>query len=538
MVNLLLIGAIVLIACVIGSKISKRLGIPTLLFFIALGMIFGSDGIFKIHFENYSIAEEICSSALIIIMFYGGFGTKWSTAKPIAVKATLLSTLGVLITAFLTGFFCHFVLQMNLLESLLIGAVLSSTDAASVFSILRSQHLNLKYNTAPILEIESGSNDPCAYMLTIILLSALGGTLSFSDITYSVFAQLAYGAAIGAVLAIIGGWILRNVQFGEDGFDSILIVAIAVAAYAIPSYVGGNGYLSTYIAGIILGNQYIPKKKNLVNFFDAFNGIMQMIIFFLLGLLVYPSKLTMYIVPALFIALFLTFVARPISIAALLVPFKAPLNQQLILSWAGLRGAASIVFAIVAVVNPNYADDSIFSIVFCVVLLSLLFQGALLPFASKKLNMIDDNENVMKTFNDYSDENDIQFIRIEITAAHPWTNKQIKDLVNVPGTLIAAIVRHGATIIPKGNTYLRDGDILIVCAQTYKDTDGIKLNEINISSKSKLVGKKLKNAAIGRDSLVVLIQRNGTDIIPDGDSVIEANDTLVIYSQKNLFHLA
>ena len=538
MINLLLISAIVLIACVIGSKISKRLGIPTLLFFIALGMIFGSDGIFKIHFENYSIAEEICSSALIIIMFYGGFGTKWSTAKPIAVKATLLSTLGVVITAFLTGFFCHYVLQMNLLESLLIGAVLSSTDAASVFSILRSQHLNLKYNTAPILEIESGSNDPCAYMLTVILLSALGGVISFPDITYSVFAQLVYGGAIGALLAIIGGWILRNFQFGEDGFDSILLVAIAVAAYALPSLIGGNGYLSTYIAGIILGNQYIPKKKNLVNFFDAFNGIMQMIIFFLLGLLVFPSKLPMYIVPALFIALFLTFIARPVAIAALLVPFKAPLNQQLILSWAGLRGAASIVFAIVAVVNPNYADDSIFSIVFCVVLLSLLFQGALLPLASKKLNMIDDNENVMKTFNDYSDETDIQFIRIEISNEHPWTDKQIKDLANVPGTLIAAIVRHGATIIPKGNTYLRDGDILIVCAQTYKDTDGIKLNEINITPKSKLVGKKLKNADIGRNSLVVLIQRNGSDIIPDGDSVIEANDTLVIYSQKKLFHLA
>lgn len=538
MINLLLISAIVLLACVIGSKISKRLGIPTLLFFIALGMIFGSDGIFKIHFDNYTIAEEICSSALIIIMFYGGFGTKWSTAKPIAFKATLLSTLGVFITAVLTGIFCHLVLQMNLLESLLIGAVLSSTDAASVFSILRSQRLNLKYNTAPILEIESGSNDPCAYMLTVILLSALGGVISFSDITYSVFAQLVYGGAIGAIFAIIGGWLLRNVQFGEDGFDSILIVAIAIAAYAVPSYIGGNGYLSTYIAGIILGNQYIPKKKNLVNFFDGFNGIMQMIIFFLLGLLVFPSRLPMYIVPALFIALFLTFVARPIAIAALLAPFKAPLNQQLILSWAGLRGAASIVFAIVAVVNPNYADDSIFSIVFCVVLLSLLFQGALLPLASKNLNMIDDNENVMKTFNDYSDETDIQFIRIEITNEHPWTNMQIRDLGNIPGMLIAAITRHGATIIPKGSTYLRDGDVLIVCAKTYKGTDGVKLNEITVSDKSKLVGKKLKNAAIGKDCLVVLIQRQGADIIPDGDSVIQANDTLVIFSQKNLFHLA
>ena len=220
--SILLLSAVVLIACVIGSKISSRLGLPTLLFFIGLGMLFGSEGIFKIDFENYSFAEKICSSALIFIMFYGGFGTKWSTARPVAVKATLLSTLGTLITAVLTGLFCHLVFNLPLLEGMLIGAVLSSTDAASVFSILRSQRLNLKYGTAPMLEIESGSNDPCAYMMIIILLSAMGGDISFSDISYSVFSQLVYGLLIGTALAYIGSWILRHVRFGEDGFDSIL----------------------------------------------------------------------------------------------------------------------------------------------------------------------------------------------------------------------------------------------------------------------------------------------------------------------------
>ncbi len=539
MINqILLLSAIVLIACVIGSKISTRLGIPTLLLFIALGMLFGSDGLFKIHFEDYSFAEKICSAALIFIMFYGGFGTKWSSAKPVAIKSILLSTLGVFITAILTGYFCHFILDINLLESMLIGAVLSSTDAASVFSILRSQKLNLKYSTASMLEIESGSNDPCAYMLTVILLSAMGSAVSIIDISYSVFAQLFYGLIIGIGLAYIAGWILRNVHFGENGFDSIFLVAIAIAAYALPSLIGGNGYLSTYIAGIILGNQAIPKKKNLVNFFDAFNGMMQMVIFFLLGLLVFPSKLPDYFMPALGIALFLTFIARPIATAILLTPFKAPLNQQLIISWAGLRGAASIVFAIVAVVSPNYGDDSIFSIVFCVVLLSLLFQGALLPIASKKLNMIDANENVMKTFNDYSDENDIQFIRLEIKDGHPWIDTKICDLGSIPGILIAAIIRKNITITPKGNTILRKGDFLIICAQTYKDKDGITLNEIKINSKNPLIGKKLREADINKDSLVVLIQRNGNDIIPDGDTIIEANDIMVIYSKKGLIKIA
>lgn len=536
--SILLLGAIVLIACVIGSKISTKLGIPTLLFFIGLGMLFGSEGLFKIDFENYSFAEKICSAALIFIMFYGGFGTKWSTARPIALKATLLSTLGTLITAILTGLFCHVVFNLPLLEGMLIGSVLSSTDAASVFSILRSQRLNLKYGTAPLLEIESGSNDPCAYMMTILLLSAMGGNISLSDISYSIFAQLAYGLIIGVALAFIGSYVLRHIRFGEDGFDSIFLVAIALAAYALPSLIGGNGYLSAYIAGIILGNQRIPQKKNLVNFFDAFNGIMQMVIFFLLGLLVFPSNLILYFVPASLIALFLTFIARPVAVAILLTPFKAPLNQQHIISWAGLRGAASIVFAIIAVVSPNYHNDSIFSVVFCVVLLSLLFQGALLPRASKKLNMIDDNENVLKTFNDYSDENDIKFIRLDLKNDHPWVGKQIREIGSIPGALIAAILRQGATITPKGNTILKNEDSLIICAKSYQDKDGIKLNEIIINADSLLIGKKLKEADIGRDSLVVLIQRNGTDIIPDGNSEINAGDVLVVYSQKNLFHLA
>lgn len=536
--SILLLGAIVLIACVIGSKISTKLGIPTLLFFIGLGMLFGSEGIFKIDFEDYSFAEKICSAALIFIMFYGGFGTKWSTARPVALKATLLSTLGTLITAVLTGLFCHVVFNLPLLEGMLIGSVLSSTDAASVFSILRSQRLNLKYGTAPLLEIESGSNDPCAYMMTILLLSAMGGDISLSDISYSIFAQLAYGLIIGVALAFIGSYILRHVRFGEDGFDSIFLVAIALAAYALPSLIGGNGYLSAYIAGIILGNQRIPQKKNLVNFFDAFNGIMQMVIFFLLGLLVFPSNLILYFVPALLIALFLTLIARPVAVAILLTPFKAPLNQQHIISWAGLRGAASIVFAIIAVVSPNYHNDSIFSVVFCVVLLSLLFQGALLPRASKKLNMIDDKENVLKTFNDYSDENDINFIRLDLKNDHPWVGKQIREIGSIPGALIAAILRQGTTITPKGNTILKNEDSLIICAKSYQDKDGIKLNEITINADNILIGKKLKEADIGKDSLVVLIQRDGTDIIPDGNCEINAGDVLVVYSQKNLFHLA
>lgn len=530
--TLLLLGAVILIACIIGNKFSARVGIPTLFIFIALGMVFGSDGLLKIEFSDYNLCEKICSTALIFIMFYGGFGTKWSAAKPVAAKSILLSTFGVIITACLTGLFCYFALGTSLLEGMLIGSVLGSTDAASVFAILRSHRLNLKYGTASMLEIESGSNDPCAYMLTVIFLSAMDGTVSAGNILYSIFAQVVYGGAAGFLIALIAKKILKKFKFGSEGLDSVFLVAVGLAAYAIPSLLGGNGYLSAYISGIILGNADIPNKKSLVNFFDAFNNMMQMLIFFLLGLLVFPSQLPSVFLPSLLIALFLTFVARPAAVFMILTPFRAPIRQQLLVSWAGLRGAASIVFAIVAAISPSYGDEKIFQIVFCVVLLSLLLQGTLLPLASKKLKMIDAHENVLKTFNDYSEETSIQFIRLEIDHSHPWVNRSIREVETFPGTLIAAILRDKEALIPKGSTVLEEGDTVIIAAKEYLDRDGIELSERKIESGSHLIGKKLRDIDLKKDGLIILIQRGGADIIPDGESIVEEGDILVLYSKS------
>lgn len=534
MTLLLLLGAIVIVACIIGNKISSRLGIPTLLFFIALGMLFGSDGLLKIEFSDYKFAEQICSSALIFIMFYGGFGTKWSEAKPVAGKSILLSTIGVLITAFLTGGFCHFILGMNVFEGMLIGSILSSTDAASVFSILRSQKLNLKYGTASMLEIESGSNDPSAYMMTIILLEAMSGQVSAGKIGYAIFSQLAYGIIFGVIIAFLTGWMLRNFSFATEGFDSILVVASALAAYAIPTLIGGNGYLSTYIAGILLGNQELSNKKSLVNFFDAFNGMMQMLIFFLLGLLVFPSELPKVLVPAILIALFLTIIARPIAVALLLTPFKAPLHQQAVISFAGLRGAASIVFAIMAAVSPSYGKDIIFHIVFCVVLLSILFQGTFLPFVARTCHMIDDNENVLKTFNDYSDETNVQFIQLSVEKNHPWIDRPIKELSLTPKTLIAMIIRDGKEIVPKGDTTLKEGDLIVLGAEEYNEKVKIHLKEIHISENHKWNQKHVSELGMLKDSIIVMIRRKDKDIVPDGTTLLQSGDTIVLYSHKNI----
>ena len=281
--------SVVIFVCIAGSRVSGRLGVPTLFVFIVLGMMFGSDGFLKIPFDNYLIAEQLCTASLIFIMFYGGFGTRWSEAKPVAVRSILLSSAGVILTALLTGLFCHFALRMDLLESMLLGAVLGSTDAASVFSILRSRKLNLKYGSASMLELESGSNDPFAYMMTMIVLSAMSGTADACSIVRMLAAQLIFGLLVGWAVAAAASWFLNRFQFSGEGFDTIFVFAVAMVSYAFSSCIGGNGYLSTYLTGIILGNQEVKNQKTLVSFFDVFTGLMQILLFFLLGLLFYPD---------------------------------------------------------------------------------------------------------------------------------------------------------------------------------------------------------------------------------------------------------
>lgn len=293
----LLLAAVIIIVCIASSRLSGKLGVPALLIFIVLGMLFGSDGVFKIPFDNYNFAEQICSVALIFIMFYGGFGTNWKMAKPVIGKAVALSTLGVVITALLTGLFCYYVVGFSFLESMLVGAVISSTDAASVFSVLRSKKLNLKNNTASLLEVESGSNDPAAYMLTIIVLTLMEGK-GVDTILYMVFAQVIFGTLFGVGIALLSVFVLCRSWFSSDGLDAMFVLAIAVLSYALPSLIGGNGYLSAYIAGIILGNSKIKNKVPLVHFFDGVTGLSQIVIFFFAG-----SACISFTNPANFIAL-------------------------------------------------------------------------------------------------------------------------------------------------------------------------------------------------------------------------------------------
>lgn len=531
MTGFLVMAAVILMLCVFINRITDKVGIPILFAFILLGMLFGTDGIWKIEFGDFAFAEQLCSVALIFIMFYGGFGTNWSHAKPVAAQAVLLSTVGVLLTAGITGGFCHLVLKMSWLEGLLLGSVISSTDAASVFSILRTKNLGLKDNTASLLELESGSNDPCSYMLTVLVLTFLSGGITSAQVAWLVFAQFAFGILVAVLLAYAAIFVLLRVSFGAAGFDTVFVIAVALLAYGAASLIGGNGYLSVYLVGMALGNSRIRNKATLVPFFDGVTGLMQMTVFFLLGLLSFPSRLPAVAGTAALTALFLTFAARPVTVFLLMAPFHTRWQQKALVSFAGLRGAASIVFAIMAVVSSSYGKDDVFHLVFCIVLLSIAFQGTLIPLVAKKLNMIDGEVDVRKTFTDYVDEVPVQFLELFLDSGHPWCGKPIAHLGLVKELLIVVILRGGETLIPGGDTVLETGDLVVLSGPAYQDTHKVQLLETRIGRHDARIGKLLSECSRDPQELVVLIRRGKETVIPWGDTVVEAGDVLVIHTR-------
>lgn len=470
MISLMIMCALVLLICITSSKILYKFGVPILLIFIILGMLFGSDGIVGIYFDNFELTRQLCSIGLVFIMFYGGFGTSWEMAKPVAIPSILLSTLGVVITAGLTGIFCFKVFDTTLLEGLLIGSIVASTDAASVFAILRSQKLNLKGSIASILEVESGSNDPLAYMLTVIILGLIGDK-GYNTIIPMLLNQVILAVLVAVLLSKLTIYLLRNIHFEIDGFYPIFIMGIAVLSYALSEYFGGNGYLAVYITGLMIGNSKIPHKKSIFQFFDGISWIMQIMLFFILGLLAFPSKLPSVIVKGVSISVFMILISRPIATFSILSWFRVPLKEQIFVSWVGLRGAASIVFAIYAVTYGVPIESDIFHIVFFVALFSVAIQGTLLPFVAKKLDLIDDASPVLKTFNDYREEIGTKLMEITIDNSSGIANRAIMDS-NIPeDILIVMIKRNGEVLIPNGSTNILPEDVLVIAGNNFDELD-------------------------------------------------------------------
>lgn len=529
-------AALVLFVCTVLKKFTARIGIPSLLAFLVLGMLFGSDGIFKIPFSDYHMAELISTAALAIIMFYGGFGTNWKVARPVAAVSLVLSSAGTIATAALVGAFCHFVLGMPLLEGLLCGALLSSTDAAAVFSILRSRNLALKENTASLLEVESGSNDPFAYMLTVILLAAMESGITAGEIGLMFVMELGIGLGFGFGIGLLARWMLQKELFESSESVTIFIVAVALAGYAVPQALGGTGFLSVYIVGLLLGNSELPERKTIVPFFDGVTSILDSALFFLLGLLSFPSQMVDVVLPALAIALFLTFIARPVATFVFMAPFGGSLARRVLVSFAGLRGAASVVFAIMAVIAPVNMENDLFHIVFVVVLFSIAVQGSLLPFVAQKLAMIDEGGNVFKTFTDYVDESPVNFIQFRIEPDHDWCGKRVMDITLPPGSLLVSLSRGEEEMLPKGGTVLQEGDVLVLCALEEGDTPNLSLVETVLEKEDFTPGMTLGDLPPRPHSLIVLIQRDHRYIIPDGGTRLQEGDKLLIAVNEDALH--
>ena len=529
----LIIIAVILFTCVFLNNISERVGVPVLLMFILFGILVGTSAPEAIN-DYGELIGDICSISLVFVMFYGGFGTRWSSVRSVIGESALLASAGVVVTAASVALFCHYALGWQWAESLLMGSVISSTDAASVFSILRTKSLGLKRNTSPILEVESGSNDPCSYMLTAICLSLLGGEFSAGGILLMLLMQIAFGIIFGLVIAKIAQLILKGRSLNNQGVKMLFIFAVALTSYALPTLFGGNGYLSTYIVGIILGNTEFSERRPLVSFFDGITSLMEILIFFLLGFMSVPERLAEAFIPALIIFFFLTLVARPFAVFSVLLPFrKYPLNQMSLISFVGLRGAASIVFAIMTLNNALNLSNDIFSIVFVIVLLSISLQGSLIPFASRRLKMVELSGGDDSTFSTLQETEEISFGRIRIDAFSPWADCRISQL-NIPQELlIVSIFRDGESIVPNGNTLLRRDDELIIGIRGYENSTNAIIKSRIIRPGSRWVGSTIREFAAEKSYLVIMIKRNGESIIPNGNTVICGNDQLEYIIRNN-----
>ena len=529
----LIIIAVILFTCVFLNNISERVGVPVLLMFILFGILVGTSAPEAIN-DYGELIGDICSISLVFVMFYGGFGTRWSSVRPVIGESALLASAGVVVTAASVALFCHYALGWQWAESLLMGSVISSTDAASVFSILRTKSLGLKRNTSPILEVESGSNDPCSYMLTAICLSLLGGEFSAGGILLMLLMQIAFGIIFGLVIAKRAQLSLKRWSLTKQGVKVLFIFAVALTSYALPTLFGGNGYLSTYIVGIILGNTEFSERRPLVSFFDGITSLMEILIFFLLGFMSVPERLAEAFIPALIIFFFLTLVARPFAVFSVLLPFrKYPLNQMSLISFVGLRGAASIVFAIMTLNNALNLSNDIFSIVFVIVLLSISLQGSLIPFASRRLKMVELSGGDDSTFSTLQETEEISFGRIRIDAFSPWADCRISQL-NIPQELlIVSIFRDGESIVPNGNTLLRRDDELIIGIRGYENSTNAIIKSRIIRPGSRWVGSTIREFAAEKSYLVIMIKRNGESIIPNGNTVICGNDQLEYIIRNN-----
>lgn len=473
--NILLIGSILIFCSILISKTGYRFGIPTLLLFLLVGMFFGSDGL-GIQFHSASDAQFVGMMALSIILFTGGMDTKLHEVRPIMVQGILLSTVGVLLTTLLTGAFIFYIsewnqtnIQLTFMVSLLLAATMSSTDSASVFNLLRSQQMNLKENLRPMLELESGSNDPMAYMLTIVLIEVIssGSGLNVWHIAQGLFTQFVFGGIIGYAFGRFAIWLINKINLSNSSLYPILLLSLIFITFTLTDFVKGNGYLAVYILGVVVGNAKLAFRKDINTFMDGLTWLFQIIMFLTLGLLVNPHELLDVAAVALLIGLFMIVAARPISIFACLLPFRNISNKaRLFVSWVGLRGAVPIIFATYPVIAQIPGSNQLFNIVFFITLLSLVIQGMSIAKVAKWLKLDLPQKKEGNEFGiELPDEIDSELHEITLTPEMLKAGNRLADMHLPQGTLVILIKRGYEFLIPNGQAELHTGDKLLIISE-------------------------------------------------------------------------
>ncbi|MEU6552800.1 potassium/proton antiporter [Streptomyces sp. NPDC046915] len=460
--QLLLVCSVVLLVAVAAVRISSRSGLPSLLVYLGIGVLMGQDGIGNIHFDNAELTQVIGYAALVVILAEGGLGTKWKEIRPVLPAASTLALAGVAVSVGVTAAGAHYLVGLGWRQALIIGAVVSSTDAAAVFSVLR--RIPLPARVTGTLEAESGFNDAPVVIL-VVAFSTAGRVEHWYVLVGEILLELAIGAAVGLAVGWLGAWGLRHVALPASGLYPIAVMAIAVTAYAVGALAHGSGFLAVYLASMLLGNARLPHWPATRGFAEGLGWIAQIGMFVLLGLLVTPHELGDDIWPALVIGLALTMVARPLSVVLSLAPFRVPWPEQALMSWAGLRGAVPIILATIPMVNGVDASHRIFNIVFVLVVVYTLVQGPTLPWLARALRLGDGTEAADLGIESAPLERlRGHLLSVEVPEGSRMHGVEVNELRLPAGAAVTLVVREGKSFVPLPTTVLRHGDELLVVA--------------------------------------------------------------------------
>lgn len=462
---LVLVASGLLLLGVVASRLSSSLGIPGLLVFLAVGMLAGSDGPGGIAFDSAEVSQTLGVVALAFILFSGGISTRWDEIRPVIVQGAALATVGVLVTALVAGLTAMWAFDLPLETGLLIGAIISSTDAAAVFAVLRSRGVSLGGRLRPLLELESGSNDPMAVFLTIGFLELVTDPSSEPiDFVPLFVAQMAIGALVGVVAGRLAVWGLNRIRLDHDGLYPVMSLALVGCIFAATTAVQGSGFLAVYIAGIVMAQRRFIHKNSLTRFHDGIAWVAQIGMFVVLGLLVFPSELPSVALRGLVVAASLVLVARPIAVFVTLAPFRVPWRERTLISWVGLRGAAPIILATFPLMEEAPDANLIFDTVFFIVLTSVAIQGTTIPLVARWLGVSAPAEQradwPIQPRSLQPPGASLQ--EVVVTDESPITGRQLVELGLPVGTMIVLIEQNGEFIVPTGSTVLHDRDRLLI----------------------------------------------------------------------------